>query len=165
MTTASRPTFDPIRGDNNRDNVITMYSSSKDQPAHTKLKHRAISKQPINEDIRKETMQKLIALLPCEDSGLSVDEQDAVKDEEKEKDVGDETEELLAELEKIKKAKKNQEILTSNPLISRDFTVEARWDHDVVFRNQAKPTTKKRQYVNDTVNSEFHKKFMDKYIR
>ena len=40
-----------------------------------------------------------------------------------------------------------------------------RWYEDAVFKNQAKnePTERKR-FINDTVRSDFHKKFLNKYI-
>lgn len=43
-----------------------------------------------------------------------------------------------------------------------------RWDDDVVFKNCAKgidDQKKDKRFVNDTLRSEFHKKFMEKYIK
>ena len=43
-----------------------------------------------------------------------------------------------------------------------------RWDDDVVFKNCAKGVDdqkKDKRFVNDTLRSEFHKKFMEKYIK
>ena len=41
-----------------------------------------------------------------------------------------------------------------------------RWDDDVVFKNCAKDDTSKTgRFINDTLRSEFHKKFMDKYVK
>ena len=43
-----------------------------------------------------------------------------------------------------------------------------RWDDDVVFKNCAKgeeERLKGKGYINDTLRSEFHKKFMDKYVK
>uniref|UniRef100_A0A8C9PPL1 Spliceosome-associated protein CWC15 homolog n=1 Tax=Spermophilus dauricus TaxID=99837 RepID=A0A8C9PPL1_SPEDA len=106
----------------------------------------------------------------------------------------DDTAALLAELEKIKKeraeeqARKEQEqkaeeerirmenILSGNPLLNltgpsqpqANFKVKRRWDDDVVFKNCAKGVDdqkKDKRFVNDTLRSEFHKKFMEKYIK
>ncbi|KAI1303199.1 Protein CWC15 -like protein A [Halotydeus destructor] len=100
----------------------------------------------------------------------------------------DDTAELLAELNRIKReraaeeSKKEQEkkvqeekirmenILSGNPLLSStksDFSVKRRWDDDVVFKNCARsePDRNKQTYINDTLRSEFHKKFMEKYIK
>mmetsp|Transcript_51629 Transcript_51629/g.57663 ORF Transcript_51629/g.57663 Transcript_51629/m.57663 type:complete len:244 (-) Transcript_51629:82-813(-) len=44
--------------------------------------------------------------------------------------------------------------------------LKRRWNEDVVFRNQAKgePEIKKR-FINDTVRNDFHKRFLNKFIR
>ncbi len=41
-----------------------------------------------------------------------------------------------------------------------------RWDDDVVFKNCARGEDDKKpgNFINDTLRSEFHKKFMDKYV-
>lgn len=104
-------------------------------------------------------------------------------------DSEDDTAELLAELNRIKRerateeAKKEAEkkqaaekirmdlILSGNPLMQAsgpsDFKVKRRWDDDVVFKNCAKsePDKSKVGFINDTLRSQFHKKFMDKYIK
>ena len=100
----------------------------------------------------------------------------------------DDTAELLAELNRIKRerateeAKKDSErkvqeekirmenILSGNPLLSAgksDFKVKRRWDDDVVFKNCARsePDKSKTPFINDTLRSDFHKKFMEKYIK
>ena len=49
-----------------------------------------------------------------------------------------------------------------------DYGVKRRWDDDVVFKNQARGTEergKEKRFVNDLLRSDFHKKFMDKYVR
>lgn len=46
--------------------------------------------------------------------------------------------------------------------------VFGRWDDDVVFKNCAKgvdESRKEKRFVNDTLRSEFHKKFMEKYVK
>ncbi|KAL0240668.1 hypothetical protein I308_106467 [Cryptococcus tetragattii IND107] len=48
------------------------------------------------------------------------------------------------------------------------FAVKRRWDDDLIFKNQAvgiddKP--KKGEFVNDLLRSEFHKKFMNRFIK
>ena len=46
------------------------------------------------------------------------------------------------------------------------FVAKRRWDDDVVFKNQTRgePRTKKR-FVNDTIRSDFHRRFLNKYIK
>ncbi|KAF1970848.1 Cwf15/Cwc15 cell cycle control protein [Bimuria novae-zelandiae CBS 107.79] len=99
----------------------------------------------------------------------------------------DETAALQRELEKIKKERaeakakeaaaraaeeeeqREIDIARGNPLLNaRDFTMKRRWDDDVVFKNQARGTedkNKKKEFINDMLRSDFHKKFMSKYVR
>ena len=114
--------------------------------------------------------------------------------EDSESDDEDEEAELMRELAKIKaeraaqrekeeadkaareQERREEEIATGNPLLNpgssggggEDFGVRRRWDDDVVFRNQARGTEGKgrgRAFVNDLLRSDFHKKFMAKYVR
>jgi protein CWC15 len=103
-------------------------------------------------------------------------------------DEEDDTEELLRELEKIKRERaeekrrqeaeaaedaeraRQEQLLSGNPLLNQkphDFSVKRRWDDDVVFRNQAKGVDDKpkKRFVNDLIRSDFHRKFMEKYVR
>lgn len=61
-------------------------------------------------------------------------------------------------------------ISTWNPLLYNMFCaqVKRRWDDDVVFKNCARsePDKKKdQQFINDSLRSEFHRKFMEKYVK
>ncbi|KXJ75706.1 protein CWC15 homolog [Aedes albopictus] len=122
----------------------------------------------------------------------NLDADDPVDSENSDSDSDeDDTAALLAELNKIKReraqetAKKELEkrqederirmenILSGNPLLNYASTAKAelkvkrRWDDDVVFKNCARsePDKKTNQFINDSLRSEFHKKFMDKYIK
>lgn len=114
-------------------------------------------------------------------------------DSDDDSDDDDNTAALLAELNKIKReraqdtAKKTVEkqqederirmenIVSGNPLLNysqaqaakADLKVKRRWDDDVVFKNCARtePDKKNSQFINDSLRSEFHKKFMEKYIK
>ncbi|KAL1759844.1 Pre-mRNA-splicing factor Cwf15/Cwc15 [Schizophyllum commune] len=77
------------------------------------------------------------------------------------------------------------EIATANPLLNLaaalgqqqpqglnttapgSFAVKRRWDDDLIFKNQAMDTRDKndRGFVNDLLRTEFHKKFMAKFIK
>lgn len=120
------------------------------------------------------------------DSGDSSASSDSEDEEE------DETAELMRELAKIKaeraetaareaaaQAKRDEEqrekdIALGNPLLNDGGGREAyagvrrRWDDDVVFKNQARGTEergKEKRFVNDLLRSDFHRKFMDRYVR
>lgn len=68
-----------------------------------------------------------------------------------------------------------ENILSGNPLLTHyssggaktDHKVKRRWDDDVVFKNCAKsePEKKTNVFINDSLRSEFHKKFMEKYVK
>lgn len=103
-------------------------------------------------------------------------------------DSEDETAELQRELAKIKaeraakreaeereraekeEAEREIDIARGNPLMNgkKDFGIKRRWDDDVIFKNQARGTDergRKKEFVNDLLRSDFHKKFMGKYVR
>lgn len=121
----------------------------------------------------------------------NIDADDPVDDEDDEDDDSDgedDTAALHAELEKIRRERaadasrkeaerkmteekiRMENILKGNPLINQeksDFKVRRRWDDDVVFKNCASGDERKkdRTFINDSLRSEFHKKFMEKYIK
>jgi len=73
---------------------------------------------------------------------------------------------------------RSEKILHANPLIDiagklagdeeggEDFTVKRRWDDDVVFKNCAKSEEHKeeKRFVNDTLRSDFHRRFIERYF-
>ncbi|OEH76620.1 cwf15 cwc15 cell cycle control [Cyclospora cayetanensis] len=79
------------------------------------------------------------------------------------------------ELEEQRKAEQQERMLRANPLLLNQGgsgqeggdtgPLKRRWDDEVVFKNQAKnlPAPKKH-FINDPVRSEFHKKFLQRYI-
>ncbi|KAL8689929.1 MAG: hypothetical protein Q9218_004507, partial [Villophora microphyllina] len=111
-----------------------------------------------------------------DDSSSASSEEDSDEEEE------DETAELLRELEKIKKERaekqaeedrvkaaaeqedRERDIALGNPLLNphKNSKAKRRWDDDVVFRNQARGTENKgkKEFVNDLLRSDFHKRFM-----
>lgn len=110
----------------------------------------------------------------------SGDDDDDDEDEE-------ETEELMRELAKIKKERqeeedrlkaqqakqddrsKREEVFKGNPLLataSGDLSLKRKWDDDTIFKNQARTApVPKQRYINDAVRSDFHKKFLNKYVQ
>nr|CAG4645260.1 EOG090X0IT3 [Leptodora kindtii] len=117
--------------------------------------------------------------------------EDDSEDSDEDEDEDDEAE-LMAELQRIKAERASEvarkaieqrqeeerirmeNILSGNPLLNytgkaakTDLRVKRRWDDDVVFKNCARsePDRKEPQFINDSLRSEFHKKFMDKYIK
>ena len=224
MTTAARPTFDPARGGRGKGegdlSALSKQYSSRDLPAHTKLKYRQTGQDTVDElrgrDFRRdlEERERLAlrerekgrergasrqeSLMPAKRPRLdqapptNIDADDPVDDDDDDSedsdDSDDDTAELMAELQKIKReraaeaAKKEEQkrqeeeriraenILSGNPLLNLQpgsFKVKRRWDDDVVFKNCAKDDDKgkDKNFINDTLRSEFHKKFMEKYVK
>ena len=80
---------------------------------------------------------------------------------------------LMAEQAALEQRQDESAALTGNPLLSTSSPAslssskrQRRWNDDVVFRNQSKgePQIKKR-FINDTVRNDFHKRFLNKFIR
>ncbi|KAF8822402.1 Cwf15/Cwc15 cell cycle control protein [Cardiosporidium cionae] len=110
----------------------------------------------------------------------SESEEDSEDDAEEEAELRRELEKIAKEREEEAKKKRDEQaridgqehrekVLRGNPLLgnsTRDGEwLKRRWDDDVVFKNQAKGLPKaKKTFINDTVRSEFHKKFLSKYI-
>ena len=105
-------------------------------------------------------------------------------------DSDDETAELMRELARIKQereqeaarleqerlerdARENEDaVLRSNPLMnasgapSESAAIKRKWFDETVFKNQAKPDEKKsKRFINDTIRNDFHRMFLDKYIK
>lgn len=77
-----------------------------------------------------------------------------------------------AEAAAMEQAQMEEAALTGNPLLnsggeSSSGRLKRRWNDDVVFRNQAKtePDQNKKRFINDTVRNDFHKRFLNKFIR
>ncbi|KAH9823647.1 Pre-mRNA-splicing factor cwc15 [Teratosphaeria destructans] len=127
--------------------------------------------------------------IDADDSDASSSSSEESDDDDEE----DETAELMRELAKIKAERaeaaakaaaaqaakdeeaREKEIALGNPLLNGRFEgnaegygVKRRWDDDVVFKNQARGTEEKgkeKRFVNDLLRSDFHRRFMDKYVR
>ncbi|XP_028839499.1 protein CWC15 homolog [Denticeps clupeoides] len=109
-----------------------------------------------------------------DDTAALLAELDKIKKERAEEQERKEREQK-AEEERIRM----ENILSGNPLLNlagqqppkpspATFRVKRRWDDDVVFKNCAKgvdESRKDKRFVNDTLRSEFHKKFMEKYVK
>ncbi|GJQ15455.1 hypothetical protein GpartN1_g7246.t1 [Galdieria partita] len=126
------------------------------------------------------------------DADVWLDEVDDEKEEEgqAEEESDDEEDELLKELERIKREREEEgqrkeeeervkqenleleRAVRGNPLLNigenrPSFKVKRRWDDDVVFRKQNDdPVIERDQgFINDTVRNEFHRKFLERYIK
>eukprot|EP00933_Yihiella_yeosuensis_P025199 TRINITY_DN19558_c0_g1_i1.p1 TRINITY_DN19558_c0_g1~~TRINITY_DN19558_c0_g1_i1.p1 ORF type:complete len:222 (-),score=82.10 TRINITY_DN19558_c0_g1_i1:247-912(-) len=162
-------TSERLSKQNLREELEKKEKAAKDErEGKPKAKKPAIEENPFPEDADDD--------LPSE----------AEKSEEESGDEGDDdedTEELMRELAKIKKEREEEEeaqkaqakkmddraardeIMRGNPLLEQDTSLKRKWDDETVFKNQARTAPKQKQrYINDSVRSDFHKKFLNKYV-
>lgn len=123
--------------------------------------------------------RKMAQLDEDEDFGGDNDLSESDFDDDDEEE--DDPEELMAELNRIKQERQVEEERrerdqrekedrvrpSQDDDVSSTFSIKRRWDDDVPFKNCARDdsSSKRKLYINDTLRQEFHKKFMDKYIK
>ncbi|KAK2590298.1 complexed with cef1p [Conoideocrella luteorostrata] len=124
--------------------------------------------------------------IDADDDSEEDDDDDDDQDSDDDDSEDDEDAELQRELERVRREreekKKREEaerakeeedareknIALGNPLLNKqDYTMKRRWDDDVVFKNQARGAEEKgkKEFVNDMLRSDFHRRFMGKYVR
>ncbi|KAJ1540606.1 hypothetical protein HK096_010795 [Nowakowskiella sp. JEL0078] len=157
-----------------------LYQAEKDYRDKQRKRRKGV-----DELLEEQRLQKQIENPDADDSDEAEEDSDSDEDENEDEDEA----ELMRELEKIRKERKeeNERIekekqeeearkreeaaLTGNPLLnlasaSKDFSVKRRWDDDVIFKNQSKGDEKpKKRFINDMLRSDFHRKFMNKYVK
>lgn len=161
--------------------------SSKDK-RYAEDRDRRKGSQLLLEDGKREVEDRFVPRsIDADDADVeakSIDE--SSEDDDDDDDDEDDTEALLAELEQIKKERteekirkeqeereeelkaKESEMLRGNPLLNNtvSFGVKRRWDDDVVFKNQARGEVKApKRFINDTIRNDFHRKFLQKYMK
>lgn len=138
------------------------------------------------EGSRREVEERIVPRsIDADDADVDAQSDDDSDDDDE--DDEDDHEALLLELERLKKEKAEQkereerekqdeelkareeQLLRGNPLLNTaaaSFSVKRRWDDDVVFKNQARGETKvPKRFINDTIRSDFHRKFLHKYMK
>ncbi|KEZ42444.1 Pre-mRNA-splicing factor cwc15 [Scedosporium apiospermum] len=141
-----------------------------------------------DEEEEEEDLEAKRRRILAETRAIDADDSDEESDESEESDSDDDSDaELQRELERVRREKaerrareeeerqreeeeqKERDIALGNPLLNKpDFSIKRRWDDDVVFKNQARDTDdrgKKKEFVNDMLRSDFHRRFMNKYVR
>ena len=90
-----------------------------------------------------------------------------------------ENEKKNREREALEEFEQRDELKMGNPLLrdemaastgannrKKSATLKRRWDDDTVFRNQARDEPKReKRFINDTIRSDFHKRFLNRYIK
>ncbi|XP_047314402.1 protein CWC15 homolog [Impatiens glandulifera] len=159
--------------------------SSKDK-SYVEDRDRRKGSHLLLEGSRRDIDDRLVSRnVDADDADVEVRSDESDDDDDDDEDE-DDTEALLAELEQIKKERaeeklrnerqeqeeelkvKEAELLKGNPLLNNptSFNVKRRWDDDVVFKNQARGEVKApKRFINDTIRSDFHRKFLHKYMK
>ena len=194
MTSAARPTFLPAMGGHSLRDTQTgpiSYQSAKMLPAHKKLKTREKQSRAYKQELLEREQQYMLKVNGIKNSSEKYKElenldADFHSDDSDSSSEEDDEEELMLELKKIKQEReqekmlkeqqllreKEQELeqraLVGNPLMLNSnlkFGVKRRWDDDVIFKNQGVEKKQEKRFINDMLRSDFHRKFMDKYIK
>ncbi|XP_039834419.1 protein CWC15 homolog [Panicum virgatum] len=164
--------------------------SSKDKSYAEERDRRKSSSQLLLEGSKRDAEDKIVPReIDADDSDVEPkSDGESDEDDDDDDDDDDDTEALMAELERIKKERaeeklrkerqqaeeeakmKEAELMRGNPLININnpgsFSVKRRWDDDVVFKNQASGETKTpKRFINDTIRSDFHRKFLQRYMK
>ena len=139
------------------------------------------------------TYEKELEAFDDSDDSDNSDDMESSDDEDSDLDSDDEEKLLMAELAAIKKEKAIQKakelaeekrlkeqmeqnaMINGNPLMKNNdknknkktgsFTLKRSWTEDTVFKNQAPEPKRRKRFINDTIRSDFHRKFMDRYIK
>ncbi|CAN6476071.1 unnamed protein product [Victoria cruziana] len=159
--------------------------SSKDKGfSEDRDRRRGTSASHFLEGPKRDAEERLVPRnVDADDSDVDVKSGDESDDDDDDDD--DDAEALMAELEKIRKERaeeklrkeqqmreeelkaKEAELVRGNPLLNpTSFNVKRRWDDDVVFKNQTRGETKApKRFINDTIRNDFHRKFLQKYMK
>eukprot|EP01060_Flectonema_neradi_P041267 TRINITY_DN9743_c0_g1_i1.p1 TRINITY_DN9743_c0_g1~~TRINITY_DN9743_c0_g1_i1.p1 ORF type:complete len:200 (+),score=45.93 TRINITY_DN9743_c0_g1_i1:45-602(+) len=185
MTTAHRPTYvsamataDTPGG--NRQVGGTKTIRARDQAGELTLKKRT----DLDGKIIKAPDDKVIKKSKIQDADIDLDSSDSESsdDSDEELEVRKELERLKEERQQasLKKAREEQErreeeIIKGNPLLKLgeeddedegNFKTKRRWDDDVLFKNQTRTEPEvKRRFINDSVRNDFHRRFLDRYMK
>jgi protein CWC15 len=163
-------------------NSLLLRETSSSAPSKEELKRKLEQTDRVAQKARTEEPEPLGITFPEPEA---VEETEQRSDNEQESEYESESEdeeELMRELARIKQERaeaeakrlaeeaakqaaiKQQQAETGNPLLGGAAALRRRWDDDTVFRNQSSKAEPKRQFVNDVVRSDAHKKFLNKYI-
>ena len=184
MSGTGRPTYRSRKGTANpgAEYIPTKHVMVRDLPGHKKIKLR--EKKVIDRDELLKRLEKLDAPKVSFDDAAEFDEDDTDDSESSDitSDTGDEDDEqtsLKNELQRMLKERaeevnrkvretqqqiKNQ--FTANPLLDADYSTKRKWTEEAIFQNQAIQVApmKKDNHVNDPIRTEYHQKFLQKYL-
>ena len=188
MSGTGRPTYRTRKAseDPAHSYLLSAHQMARSMPNHTKLKF-----MPKKKEFNKEEMLKKLEEIEGPTVHISAakefEELDADSDpgsslsDSSSSSSEDDQEALMNELMRLKKERaeeeerkrkeeleKQQSQYTTNSLLNPDYSMKVDWREETVFKNQAMDVPENegahRQYVNDPVRNEYHKRFLRKYI-
>ena len=187
MSGTGRPTYRTRKAseDPAHSYLLSAHQMARSMPNHTKLKMR-----PKKEFNKEEMLKKLeeingptVKITNAKEfEELDADsEPDSSLSDSDDSSSEDDQEALMNELMRLKKERaeeedrrrkdqlqKEQSKYTSNALLNPDYSMKVDWREETVFKNQAMNVPENegshKQYVNDPVRNEYHKRFLRKYI-
>ncbi|CAI5756426.1 unnamed protein product [Candida verbasci] len=175
MTTNHRPTLESKRG--KRITIKDSISHSRNQPQQKSLKYR--NDIPIPNDILSNAVKQLKEeeeeveepekkKIKLEETKEEVKEESECESESESDSEDDETAELLAEIEKIRNEKKQEEdkIKSNNPLVKIDNKqLQKKSWRSSTFREKKQPSNESPKFTNDTLKSDYHQKLLSKVFK
>jgi protein CWC15 len=189
MSTAHRPTWKPKSGGGGlRDGATappTLQHSSKDQPAHKRLKYLdELAERDVDEHAQ------FFIDGACEDEDEDDEDHDDEEDEETSSEAetekndskqdsdsvesseeSEDEEALLAELQRIRQERAAAASKKPQPApLTQDGLIQKSWEEEgVVFRRKSGSSAgdgrQEKRFVNDTVRSDYHRAFMDRFVK
>ena len=169
MTSAGRATYFQALGTNAPANLFRLsgHRRARDLGGDATLKVRKLHRPNESDKYEEDPVDDRVKTAEL-DVAESEAESEIVEEHDDDDTSEDSEAELLRELQRIKAERaverKNEEsrVMAANPLIGG---ISRRWDEDTVFRAQAPKNESKNSFVNDAVRSDFHRKFLNKYIQ
>jgi protein CWC15 len=159
------------------DTAFTTHSASASKKPRT-AQHSGIFSLAQSGTYLLVTEDDMLEALKAQDADIPFDSHDDPSESQQQQQPAlDEQALLERELEKIRQeraeaARLNASLLTFNPNSSSSSSSSSGrrdWIEETVFRNQAashrSSSSSSKSFVNDTVRNEFHRKFLDRYVK
>lgn len=100
-----------------------------------------------------------------ETKDIDLDSESGSEEEsESESESEDESELLMKELNKLKERKEEEEKMIRLESLVESKVVKKSWRNETTFHSR-RSGKQKAEYVNDMLRNEFHRKFMDRYVK
>eukprot|EP00392_Amoebophrya_sp_AT5.2_P002633 g2638.t1 len=166
MTTAHRPTFhNALGGENQGGNLLSAPTTKKmarDIPQELTMKTRHQKEKTRAELLQEVEEKELLNTEGGGDSDYEALQLELAKIRQEKEDARLKAE---AEAEREQEQDRKAGIGEANPLLNKNQSLKRSWNEDSIFKNQSRTAPKQqRRFINDNVRSDFHKRFLNKYM-